>query len=366
MYKKVIKTMSRKNSLVLLSISTVVLFLNFFCIPVHSWEIDNTGIATNIVDGDTFDVDSIGRIRLADIDCPEPGEPGCETASNYLEFLIYEKEVYIDEDDITGTDPYGRMVAVVYVYHNESHLKNVNKALLVAGHAVIWDFDNNEFNPYEWTLYVEYPTSPPSEDDSSNEEDTNKQWNPAFVVPLVFGVSAIGISAIAGIYAYYNLAIFKKRPKEKKLKPKERYDIAKQTIEKRMESTDEEILIEKPKEKDLVTTPNEDKIMIKDITSKMDNVNIDGKIKEIKMPHKFTRKDGSIGKVGSFIMKDGTGSIRVVLWDNNCCLLENDDFVVGKYVKIKSGYSKLNTFYGKDKIEIYLGKYSKLELENSE
>jgi hypothetical protein len=41
-----------------------------------------------------------------------------------------------------------------YVRHNGTHLLNVNKALIVNGHAAIWNFDNNEFNPNEWPLYV--------------------------------------------------------------------------------------------------------------------------------------------------------------------------------------------------------------------
>ena len=119
------------------------------------WEIDAQGIVNYIVDGDTYDTDSEGRIRLADIDCPEIGEAGCEDAKNYLSSLIYNKEVYLDIDDIYRTDPYGRIVAVTYVRYNATHLLNVNKDLLVKGHATVWNFDN-EFEPSSWSLYVYY------------------------------------------------------------------------------------------------------------------------------------------------------------------------------------------------------------------
>ncbi len=123
--------------------------------PSPQWEIDAQGTVTYIVDGDTFDVNSVGRIRLADIDCPDQGEAGCQEATNYVSSLINGKPVYVDIDDVYGTDPYDRTVAVVYVRHNSTHLLNVNKDLLVQGLATIWNFDN-EFNPYAWSLFVYY------------------------------------------------------------------------------------------------------------------------------------------------------------------------------------------------------------------
>ena len=121
----------------------------------QTWEIDAQGNATYSVDGDTYDTDSEGRIRLADIDCPELGEAGSEDAKNYLSSLIYNKEVYLDIDDKYRTDPYGRIVAVTYVRYNTTHLLNVNKDLLVQGHATVWNLDN-EFEPSSWSLYVYY------------------------------------------------------------------------------------------------------------------------------------------------------------------------------------------------------------------
>ncbi|MEE9378369.1 MAG: thermonuclease family protein [Candidatus Lokiarchaeia archaeon] len=149
----------------------MVLSLNFFSVRGNAWEIDSTGTAYYIYDGDTLNVTSVGIIRLADIDAPESYEPGYDEATNYLSSLVYNKEVYVDEDNKTGVDPYGRMVAVIYVYHNDTHLKNVNKAILTAGHAEIWDFDNNEFNPYDWTLYVAYQSEPEPDPDPDPDPD---------------------------------------------------------------------------------------------------------------------------------------------------------------------------------------------------
>lgn len=123
--------------------------------PQFQWEIDAQGDVTNIVDGDTYDMTSIGRVRLADIDCPDQGEAGCEAATSYMTSLIDGKHVYVDIDDVYQTDVYGRYVCVTYVRYNSTHLLNVNKDLLVRGYATIWNF-NNEFDPYEWPLYVYY------------------------------------------------------------------------------------------------------------------------------------------------------------------------------------------------------------------
>ena len=121
--------------------------------PPPSWEIDASGTVSYIVDGDTLDVNSLGRVRLADINTPESGESGYTEAKNYLSSLVYGKSVYVDIDDIYQTGPYGRWIAVIYIDNNATHCKNINKAMLDSGLADIANY-YNEFNPYTWTLFV--------------------------------------------------------------------------------------------------------------------------------------------------------------------------------------------------------------------
>jgi len=195
-------------------------FLTFNSLLLKSvaFEVDETGTAYYIVDGDTLDVSSVGRIRLADIDTPEQGEPGYDEATNYLSSLIYQKTAYVDIDDVHGTDVYGRIVAVVYIYHDATHLKNVNKALLDSGHAEIWNFDN-EFDPYSWTLLVEYPPSddPPPEDPPPNDpppddpQPSNNLPNAQWVSLLGIGILVTCLSVVIGVYAYKSIV-----PKRKK------------------------------------------------------------------------------------------------------------------------------------------------------
>ncbi len=130
-----------------------------------SWEIDDQGTATYIVDGDTFDVNGVGRIRSADIDTPEVAEAGYQEAKDHVQSLIYNKNVFLDIDDKYRTDIYDRIVAVAYVRYNSTHLLNINKDLLDRSLAVIMNYDN-EFEPSSWSLYVYYIGESGDDDDN--------------------------------------------------------------------------------------------------------------------------------------------------------------------------------------------------------
>jgi len=123
------------------------------------------GRIIKVVDGDTFDIalqdynssqvsEDVIRIRLADIDTPEVrGPKACEAgkvASAYTRTWLLSNYVFLDIDDKTGKDPYGRWVAVVYLAEGGQPGRNFNKLLVDVGHAVIEDFKNNEFSPEGW------------------------------------------------------------------------------------------------------------------------------------------------------------------------------------------------------------------------
>lgn len=77
---------------------------------------------TKIIDGDTFKTSSRTRpVRLANVDTPEKGQPGCAIARKALEKKILGKEVLIDT---VARDTYNRAVAKVKVGG-----KSVNKAM---------------------------------------------------------------------------------------------------------------------------------------------------------------------------------------------------------------------------------------------
>lgn len=170
----------------------VLVLLMQYLVPVvqGSMEIDKTTVVSRVIDGDTFDTTSGHRIRLADIDTPEKGESGYDNAKNFLIGLVYNKRVYLDIDDIYRTDKYGRLVCVVYVSYNSTHFKNVNKALLIRGYAVIWNF-HNEFNPNTWSLYS------PKEESLGFPKSDSQQVEPVLSTSELYMV-AIVIVVIAG------------------------------------------------------------------------------------------------------------------------------------------------------------------------
>src|SRR3989338_8790603 len=71
------------------------------------------------------------------------------------------------------------------------------------------------------------------------------------------------------------------------------------------------------------------KLQIKNILSGMRNVETVGKVIKIYDVREFITQDRS-GKVGSFILGDSTGSIRVVMWGNQADAIKNlsEDMVV--------------------------------------
>lgn len=150
--------------------------------------IDATDTVVRVIDGDTFDARRLGRIRLADVDAPELGEPGSDEATGYLRFLIRWRPVFLDIDDLQEKDRYGRIVAVVYVEHNATHLLNVNRALLDVGRVRVADFPN-EFDPDAWARYVPRPSgySPTFRD---------FDWLAALSIPAILTLASMGVFAL--------------------------------------------------------------------------------------------------------------------------------------------------------------------------
>lgn len=104
------------------------------------------GRCYHVVDGDTIDVEGVGRIRLVGVNTPERGEPGYQNATDYVKAMVLGKTVCLDIDDEKNYDKYGRILAVVYIDG-----VNLNRELLKRGYAKIMYIPPSEFNPYSWT-----------------------------------------------------------------------------------------------------------------------------------------------------------------------------------------------------------------------
>ena len=100
-------------------------------------------------------------------------------------------------------------------------------------------------------------------------------------------------------------------------------------------------------------------ITISDITHNMKNITIVGRIKAIYNANKFNKSDGGVGYVGSFLLNDPTGDIRVVLWDEHVNIFNDINFEINELIKIVNGNAKLGKY---DDVEIHLGRFGKLTL----
>lgn len=94
--------------IILLVVSSVSLFLNtkFF----KTLQLENKVV--EVVDGDTFQLNSGKRVRLMGVDAPEYDRCGGQEAKNRLSALILNKTVILKEE---VTESYGRSLALVYV-----------------------------------------------------------------------------------------------------------------------------------------------------------------------------------------------------------------------------------------------------------
>jgi replication factor A1 len=98
-------------------------------------------------------------------------------------------------------------------------------------------------------------------------------------------------------------------------------------------------------------------VKISELNEEMNQFVILGKILMVYEPKNFTRKDGSVGKVGSFLIGDGSQKIKVILWDEKTDILNSEFFNAGEIVRIIGAYCKKNR---NGNIEIHLRKRSKI------
>ncbi|MCK9565469.1 MAG: thermonuclease family protein [Methanothrix sp.] len=119
--------------------------------PVPALFDEAKGIVTYVTDGDTITVEGVGVVRLADVDSSELAATGGPEAKEYTRNQLLGKTVFLDQDNKTGLDRYGRMVCVVFLANADGTVKEIfNRMLVDAGHATVDDVKDNEFDPREW------------------------------------------------------------------------------------------------------------------------------------------------------------------------------------------------------------------------
>ncbi|MBY9021055.1 MAG: hypothetical protein KGD67_08350 [Candidatus Lokiarchaeota archaeon] len=100
-------------------------------------------------------------------------------------------------------------------------------------------------------------------------------------------------------------------------------------------------------------------IDILDLSEGMSNIVLLGKILKINKVHEFVRKDQSVGKVCSFLLGDLTGTMKIVMWDEQVNIVKHEFFSPNKLIRVIGGYSKLGR---NEVLEVHIGRKGTLIL----
>ena len=131
-----------------------------------------TGLCTYVTDGDTIEVDGLGKVRFVGVNTPERGVEGYICSKRFVQKFCLNKEVSLDIDDSKYTDKYGRYLAVVIVDG-----QNLNEMLLKEGLAEVMYIPPSEFYPYDWAPnsdgYSKYVSSYSSSNSGSSSSSSD-------------------------------------------------------------------------------------------------------------------------------------------------------------------------------------------------
>ena len=115
-----------------------ILFITFLLCFVEA-QAEHLFTVTRVSDGDTVTCQGYGirfKVRLAGIDSPEkgskkhPGQPFAEQAKKYLQNLVHNKQVTINQ---VGSDRYNRILGIIYL-----NGKNINLEMVEQGYAEVY------------------------------------------------------------------------------------------------------------------------------------------------------------------------------------------------------------------------------------
>lgn len=110
------------------------------------------GRVSEVIDGDSIVIDGIGRVRMADIDSYQLPEQQGILSRDFTSYMLLDRTVHLDLDDLGSTCPSGCTIAVVYMEFFNGTINPVpfNRMLVDSGHAVLHNRTNNEFDPDSW------------------------------------------------------------------------------------------------------------------------------------------------------------------------------------------------------------------------
>ena len=101
---------------------------------------DASGKCVEVIDGNTIQVYGVGRVQLSQVNTPNQGKTGFGDAKKFTENKCLGKTVYLDIDNKTPKDKYGRTLAIVY-----TDSEDINRALIDNNLTEISYFTPSEF-----------------------------------------------------------------------------------------------------------------------------------------------------------------------------------------------------------------------------
>ena len=142
--------MKDKTKTTLIAISAVtllIILIGFALYLVYTIEVEKgegEEFVREVIDGDTFKMNTGDSIRLLCVNTPEQDEEGYERAMDFLESLVLYKEVRLEQaETLNKTDKYERTLAFVYV-NNLGKEVFVNKLIIDAGFSDVYTYGDDE------------------------------------------------------------------------------------------------------------------------------------------------------------------------------------------------------------------------------
>jgi endonuclease YncB( thermonuclease family) len=90
------------------------------------------GVVSNVVDGDTVDVEGVGRIRVIGIDTPERGACGYDSATLAMAALVLGEPVTLVPGATEDVDRYGRLLRYLDVGATDAGLELIEDGWAIA------------------------------------------------------------------------------------------------------------------------------------------------------------------------------------------------------------------------------------------
>ena len=141
------KDKTKNTLIIILSVILIIVLVCFALYLIYTIEVEKgegEEFVREVIDGDTFKMNTGDSIRLLCVNTPEQGEEGYERATKFLESLVLYKEVRLEQaETLNKTDKYDRTLAFVYV-DNLGKDVLVNKLIIDAGFSDIYTYGDKD------------------------------------------------------------------------------------------------------------------------------------------------------------------------------------------------------------------------------